>query len=128
MAKKQRGFAQKVGGKKGKEITQVKLVRSIQSQKTGHWRFNEQMISLEKGETVEAALKRLAAEATVSEMNSIPETTAVEDQVEEVAPQAEALDKVEAKQDQESEGEGSEEEQAERIEEPAASEAKPEKL
>jgi len=126
MAKKQRGFAQKVGGKKGKEITQVKLVRSIQSQKTGHWRFNEQMISVEKGETVEAALKRLAKEATVSEMNSIPETAAVEEQVEEGTPQAEATEKEEATQDQETDGEDSSEEQEVSSEEPAASEAKAE--
>ena len=37
----------------------VKYVKSIKSEKTGLWRFNEQMIKLRGGENLDAALKRM---------------------------------------------------------------------
>ena len=42
MVKKTKSFADKIGGK-GKEAdsVHVKYVKSVRSEKTGHWRFNE---------------------------------------------------------------------------------------
>ena len=37
----------------------VKYVKSVKSEKTGFWRFNEQMIKLRGGENLDAALKRM---------------------------------------------------------------------
>ena len=63
MAKKQLSFAQKAAKKKGKsDIKYVKYVNSVRSEKTGQWRFNERMIGLEGGESLDAALKRIEEE------------------------------------------------------------------
>lgn len=62
MAKKQKTFADKAKGKKKVDYTHVKYVKSSLSEKTGHWRFNEQMVRLEKGENLDAALKRMEEE------------------------------------------------------------------
>jgi small nuclear ribonucleoprotein (snRNP)-like protein len=37
----------------------VKYVKSVKSEKTGFWRFNEQMVKLRGGEDLNAALKRM---------------------------------------------------------------------
>ena len=59
MAKKQKSFADKASGNKNKDSVFVKYVRSIQSEETGGWRFNEQIIQMQKGEQLAAALKRM---------------------------------------------------------------------
>ena len=60
MAKKQKSFADKASGKGADaDSVMVKYVKSIKSEKTGFWRFNEQMIKLRGGENLDAALKRI---------------------------------------------------------------------
>ena len=59
MAKKQKSFADKASGNKNKDSVNIKYVKSIQSEETGGWRFNEQMIQMEKGEQLDSALKRM---------------------------------------------------------------------
>ena len=60
MAKKQKSFADKASGKSAeKDAIMVKYVKSIKSEKTGYWRFNEQMIKLRDGENLDSALKKL---------------------------------------------------------------------
>ena len=60
MAKKQKSFADKASSKGDDvDIVMVKYVKSVKSEKTGFWRFNEQMLKLRGGENVNAALKRL---------------------------------------------------------------------
>ena len=60
MAKKQTSFADKASRLgKDAEATYAKYIRSVQSEKTGKWRFNEQMIRIDKGETLDATLKRM---------------------------------------------------------------------
>ena len=59
MAKKQKSFADKASGNKNKDSVFVKYVKSIQSEETGGWRFNEQIIQMQKGEQLVAALKRM---------------------------------------------------------------------
>ena len=60
MAKKQKSFADKAS-RRGNDAddVMVKYVKSIKSEKTGFWRFNEQMIKLRGGENLDAALKRM---------------------------------------------------------------------
>ncbi len=41
------------------DAVMVKYVKSVKSEKTGFWRFNEQMIKLRGGENLDAALKRI---------------------------------------------------------------------
>ena len=49
MAKHQ-SFAEKASKKKKKNLsTYIKYIRSVRSEKTGHWRFNEQMIKVNEG-------------------------------------------------------------------------------
>ena len=59
MAKKQKSFADKASGNKNKDSVYVKYVKSVQSEETGGWRFNEQIIQMQKGEQLAAALKRM---------------------------------------------------------------------
>ena len=59
MAKKQKSFADKASGNKNKESVFVKYVKSVQSEETGGWRFNEQIIQMQKGEQLDSALKRM---------------------------------------------------------------------
>ena len=58
MAKKQLSFAEKAAKKKGKGLKTVKFIKSILSEKTGHWRFKEKMVHLDGGESLDNALKR----------------------------------------------------------------------
>ena len=60
MAKKQKSFADKASGK-GADVdaVMVKYVKSVKSDKTGFWRFNEQMIKLRGSENLDTALKRM---------------------------------------------------------------------
>ena len=60
MAKKQKSFADKASGRGADaDAVMVKYVNSVKSEKTGFWRFNEQMVKLRDGEDLNAALKRL---------------------------------------------------------------------
>ena len=59
MAKKQKSFADKASGSKEKDAVFVKYVKSVQSEITGRWRFNEQMVKTYKGEQLDTALKRM---------------------------------------------------------------------
>ena len=59
MAKKQKSFADKAAGSKKQESVYVKYVKSVKSEKTGQWRFNEQMVRSKKGEQLDVALKRM---------------------------------------------------------------------
>ena len=60
MAKKQKSFADKASGKgDDADAVMVKYVKSVKSDKTGFWRFNEQMVKLRGGEDLNAALKRM---------------------------------------------------------------------
>ena len=60
MAKKQKSFADKASRRDdGADAVMVKYVKSVKSEKTGFWRFNEQMIKLRGGENLDAALKRM---------------------------------------------------------------------
>ena len=58
MAKKQLSFAEKAAKKKGKGSKSVKFIKSILSEKSGHWRFKEKMVNLIGGESLDDALKR----------------------------------------------------------------------
>ena len=60
MAKKQKSFADKASGRGADaDAVMVKYVKSVKSEKTGFWRFNEQMVKVRDGEDLNAALKRL---------------------------------------------------------------------
>ena len=59
MAKKQKSFADKASGNKNVDSVFVKYVKSVKSEKTGQWRFNEQIIRTTKGEQLDVALKRM---------------------------------------------------------------------
>ena len=59
MAKKQKSFADKAAGNTSGDSVYVKYVRSVKSEETGRWRFNEQMVRMNKGEQLDAALKRM---------------------------------------------------------------------
>ena len=57
---KQQSFADKATKKKKKDLsTYVKYIKSVKSEKTGYWRFNEQMIHIKEGENLDGALKRM---------------------------------------------------------------------
>jgi len=78
MAKKQVSFAEKAKRGKQKDDSKfVKYVKSVRSEKTGSWRFNESMIRLRGGETLDAALKRMDVEANALdiEMPTFEEST-----------------------------------------------------
>lgn len=63
MTKKAGGFAQKAARSRQKrDYSLVKYVKSIRSEKSGNWRFQEQIIRVNDGETVAAALKRVDLE------------------------------------------------------------------
>ena len=66
---KQLSFAEKVAKKKKKNLsTYIKYIKSVQSEKTGYWRFNEQMIQVKEGENLDGALKRMEEEAQTLDM------------------------------------------------------------
>ena len=84
-------FADK--SKKKKKISQtfVKYVKSIKSEKTGHWRFNEQMVGLNSGENLDGALKRIQEEALALDLVLPSLEEAVEQKKEAVKKDAEGL-------------------------------------
>ena len=87
-------FADKSKGTKKKGLSFVKYIKSNKSEKTGHWRFNEQMVSLNSGENLDGALKRMEEETLALDMElPTPFDEAVEENVkEESQTEAEASD------------------------------------
>ena len=75
-------FADKSKGKKKINQTFVKYVKSIKSEKTGHWRFNEKMIALKSGENLDGAIKRLEEESFALDLDLSNMKTAVEETIE----------------------------------------------
>lgn len=70
MAKKQKSFADKASGKGGAaDAVMVKYVKSVKSEKTGFWRFNEKMIKLRGGENLDEALKRMDEAANLVDID-----------------------------------------------------------
>ena len=69
MAKKQKSFADKASGSNDKDAVYVKYVNSVKSEKTGHWRFNEQIVKTRKGESLDVALKRLNEAANLVDID-----------------------------------------------------------
>ena len=70
MAKKQKSFADKASGRGvDADAVMVKYVKSVKSEKTGFWRFNEQMVKLRDGEDLNAALKRLDETSTLVDID-----------------------------------------------------------
>ena len=69
MAKKQKSFADKTSGSNDKDAVYVKYVNSVKSEKTGHWRFNEQIVKTRKGESLDVALKRLNEAANLVDID-----------------------------------------------------------
>ena len=91
MAKKQKSFAEKAVKHDGKEMVYVKFVKSVASNKEGYWRFNESMISMEKGESLETTLKRLDAEANLADIEMSPAVEVAEEISEVVVETSEAV-------------------------------------
>ncbi len=91
MAKKQKSFAEKAVKHDGKEMVHVKFVKSVASNKEGYWRFNESMISMEKGESLETTLKRLDAEANLADIEMSPTVEVAEEIPELVVETSEAV-------------------------------------
>ena len=91
MAKKQKSFAEKAVKHDGKEMVYVKFVKSVASNKEGYWRFNESMISMEKGESLETTLKRLDAEANLADIEMSPAVEVAEEIPEVVVETSEAV-------------------------------------
>jgi len=93
MAKKQLSFAEKANITKGKHDTKyVKYVKSVRSEKTGNWRFNEQIIAVEGNETLDAAVKRLEEVRLALDIN-LPDFSK-EEKVEEVKAEASEAESV----------------------------------
>ena len=71
MAKKQTSFADKAAKHRGKggEAVYAKYIKSVRSEKTGQWRFNEQMIRMDKSEALDAALKRMDEAANLVDID-----------------------------------------------------------
>ena len=82
MAKKQKSFADKASGRGADaDAVMVKYVKSVKSEKTGFWRFNEQMVKLRDGEDLNAALKRLdeASNLVDIDLSAFEATTSTDD-------------------------------------------------
>ena len=82
MAKKQKSFADKAAGNTSGDSVYVKYVKSVQSEETGRWRFNEQMIRMNKGEQLDAALKRMDEVANLVDIDLSEFTESKEDTTE----------------------------------------------
>ena len=85
MAKKQKSFADKAAGNTSGDSVYVKYVKSVQSEQTGRWRFNEQMIRMNKGEQLDAALKRMDEVANLVDID-LSEFTESKDDTTEASP------------------------------------------
>ena len=129
MAKKQKSFAEKAVKHSGKEMVHVKFVKSVASNKEGYWRFNESMISMEKGESLETTLKRLDAEANLADIEMSPAFEVAEEIQEVVVETAEAVaDEASVEEAIEEAAEAAVEETAvETVEEESVEDSSPEK-
>ena len=93
MAKKQLSFAEKAAKKKGKsDIKYVKYVNSLKSEKTKQWRFNERMIALEGGESLDAALKRMEEEKNILNIE-LPDPNETPASVDEASPETDEVER-----------------------------------
>ena len=79
MAKKQKSFADKAAGNASGDSVYVKYVKSVQSEETGRWRFNEQIVRMNKGEQLDAALKRMDEAANLVDIDLSEFVSSVED-------------------------------------------------
>ena len=100
MAKKQKSFADKAAGNASGDSVYVKYVKSVQSEETGRWRFNEQIVRMNKGEQLDAALKRMDEAANLVDIDLSEFVSSVEDK-------ADALPKEEPKHQSDDVTEGS---------------------
>ena len=69
MAKKQKSFADKASGNKNENSVYVKYVKSVQSKETGGWRFNEQILQMQKGEQLDVTLNKKEAMANLVDID-----------------------------------------------------------
>ena len=109
MAKKQKSFADKAAGNSSGDSVYVKYVKSVQSEDTGRWRFNEQIVRMNKGEQLDAALKRMDEAANLVDIDLSEFVSSVEDK-------ADALPKEEPKDPGDDVTEGSNEGQVNDLE------------
>ena len=79
MAKKQKSFADKAAGNASGDSVYVKYVKSVQSEDTGRWRFNEQIVRMNKGEQLDAALKRMDEAANLVDIDLSEFVSSVEE-------------------------------------------------
>ena len=79
MAKKQKSFADKAAGSASGDSVYVKYVKSVQSDETGRWRFNEQIVRMNKGEQLDAALKRMDEAANLVDIDLSEFVSSVDD-------------------------------------------------
>ncbi len=105
MAKKQKSFAEKATKHGGKDLVHVKFVKSVPSDREGFWRFNESMISMEKGQNLDAALKQIEDDANLADI----EMPAVEAEVTEAPFEEQVEEAVESHGDKVAEQETAEE-------------------
>ena len=84
MAKKQKSFADKAAGNASGDSVYVKYVKSVQSEETGRWRFNEQIVRMNKGEQLDAALKRMDEAANLVDIDLSEFVGSVEDKADDV--------------------------------------------
>tara|TARA_B100001113_G_scaffold306606_1_gene267877 strand:- start:70 stop:438 length:369 start_codon:yes stop_codon:yes gene_type:complete len=84
MAKKQKSFADKAAGNASGDSVYVKYVKSVQSEETGRWRFNEQIVRMNKGEQLDAALKRMDEAANLVDIDLSDFVSSVEDKADTV--------------------------------------------
>ena len=75
MAKKQKSFAEKASSSGNKDQVHIKFVKSVPSDREGFWRFNESMISMDKGQNLDAVLKQMEDEANMVDIE-MPEVAA----------------------------------------------------
>ena len=93
MAKKQKSFADKAAGNASGDSVYVKYVKSVQSEETGRWRFNEQIVRMNKGEQLDAALKRMDEAANLVDIDLSEFVSSVEEKADTV-PKKETKDSV----------------------------------
>jgi len=112
MAKKQKSFAEKASSKGEKELVHVKYVKSVKSDKEGFWRFNESIISMEKGQNLDVALKELEDAANMVDIampgskeeaaeNEVPVSESPAEETKEEAPVEEAKEEIPAEETKE---------------------------
>ena len=91
MAKKQKSFADKAAGNASGDSVYVKYVKSVQSEETGRWRFNEQIVRMNKGEQLDAALKRMDEVANLVDID-LSEFVSYADEKPDTVPKKESKD------------------------------------